>query len=233
MALSAWQPDNNNGGGTPVRWIFYSLLVVNLVYLGVQLTKSLAPRDAAVSLRVPIQAAGGEPLVLLSERSQPTRVDVRRPEAGSLCAVVGPWESHDAANAGAVQLRAAGLPGRVRALSIEKDRLNWVYLPPYADRERALRVLHELQDHGVDSFVVKEGEDANAISLGYFSSAESAEGLRVKMRNAGYPAFVRETSRAVTEYWVYLADQAPEEKPELDIFLQANQSLKLDWVACS
>ena len=27
--------------------------------------------------------------------------------------------------------------------------------------------------------------------LGYFSSEESAEGLRVKMRNAGYPAFVR------------------------------------------
>jgi len=215
-----------------VRWIFYSLLVVNLVYLGVQLTKSLAPRDATVSLRVPAQAAGGEPLVLLSERSQPSREGARRPEAGSLCAVVGPWQSREAANAGAVQLRAAGLPGRVRALNIEKDRLNWVYLPPYPDRERALRVLHELQDHGVDSFVVKEGDDANAISLGYFSSAESAEGLRVKMRNAGYPAFVRETSRAVTEYWVYLADQAPKEKPELDIFLQANQSLKLDWVAC-
>lgn len=233
MALSAWQPDNNNGGGTPVRWIFYSLLVVNLVYLGVQLTKSLAPREAAVSLRVPAQSAGGERLVLLSEKSQPTREGARRPEAGSLCAVVGPWESRDAAHAGAVQLRAAGLPGKVRALNIQKDRLNWVYLPPYADRERALRVLHELQDHGVDSFVVKEGEDANAISLGYFSSAESAEGLRVKMRNAGYPAFVRETSRAVTEYWVYLADQKPEEKPDLDIFLQANQSLKLDWVACS
>ena len=232
MALSAWQTDNNNGGVTPVRWIFYSLLVVNLVYLGVQLTKNLAPREA-VSLRVPTQSVGGERLVLLSERSQPTRDGARRPEAGSLCAVVGPWESRDAAHAGAVQLKAAGLPGRVRALTIQKDRLNWVYLPPYADRDRALRVLHELQDHGVDSFVVKDGEDANAISLGYFSSAESAEGLRVKMRNAGYPAFVRETSRAVTEYWVYLADQKPEEKPELNIFLQANQSLKLDWVACS
>ena len=50
MAWSAWQPDNNKGGGTPVRWIFYSLLVVNLVYLGVQLTKNLGSREQAVSL---------------------------------------------------------------------------------------------------------------------------------------------------------------------------------------
>ncbi len=61
----------------------------------------------------------------------------------------------------------------------------------------------------MDSFIVKTGEDANAISLGYFSSADSAEGLRVKMRNAGYPAFVRETSRPVTEYWLYLPEAPP------------------------
>lgn len=215
-----------------MRWIFYSLLVVNLVYLGVQVVKSLAPQEPSVSLRMSGQPSGGERLVLLSESPQPVRADARRAGAGSVCAVVGPWESRDAALAGSIQLKAVGLPGRVRALNIQKDRLNWVYLPPYGDRERALRVLQELQDRGVDSFIVKEGEDANAISLGYFSSAESAEGLRVKMRNAGYPAFVRETSRAVTEYWVYLADQKPEEKPELRIFLEANQSLKLDRVAC-
>ena len=232
MAWSAWQPDNNKGGGTPVRWIFFSLLVVNLVYLGVQLTKNLGSREQAVSLRMPAQSSGGDRLVLLAEDLQPAREGVSGTESGALCVVVGPWESRDRANVGALQLKAAGLPGQVRALDIQKDRLNWVYLPPYADRERALRVLHELQDHGVDSFVVKEGEDANAISLGYFSSAESAEGLRVKMRNAGYPAFVRETSRTVTEYWVYLTDASPEEKPELAVFLQANQSLEMDRVAC-
>lgn len=216
-----------------MRWVFYSLLVVNLVYLGVQLSKSLAaPREAAVSLRAPALTAGGERLLLLSESPQPTREGGRRLEAGSLCAVVGPWGSSDAAHAGAVQLRAIGLPGQVRAVDVEKDRLNWVYLPPYADRERALRVLQELQDRGVDSFVVKNGEDANAISLGYFSSAESAEGLRVKMRGAGYPAFVRETSRAVTEYWLYLAGQELAEKSELKVFLRANQSLKLSRAAC-
>ena len=216
-----------------MRWIFYSLLVINLVYLGVQLGKELSSSRAEPGLAVAAPPSGGKPIVLLAEQPQPRRTGKRQVAVGALCPVVGPWESRDAAKAGAVQLRAAGLTGQVRALTVEQDRLNWVYLPPYADRERALAVLRELQDHGVDSFVVRDGDDANAISLGYFSSAESAEGLRVKMRNAGYPAFVRETSRSVTEYWVYLTDPAPEEKEELKVFLEANQALKLDKAACS
>jgi len=215
-----------------VRWIFYSLLVINLVYVGFQLTKSLAPEPPSLRLPVSQAAAGGDRLRLLSDSPQPQSVPAASVPGGSLCPVIGPWESREQAEAGAVQLKAIGLPGRVRGLSVQKDRLNWVYLPPYEDRERALRVLRELQDHGVDSFVVKEGEDANAISLGYFSSAESAEGLRLKMQNAGYPAFVRETARDVTEYWVYLSNSKPEDNTDLKVFLEGNQSLGIDKVSC-
>ena len=215
-----------------MRWIFYSLLVINLVYVGFQLTKSLAPEAPSLRLSVSQADAGGERLQLLAEQPQPLSEQAASSSGGSLCPVVGPWESREQAEAGAVQLKAIGLPGRVRDLRVQKDRLNWVYLPPYKDRERALRVLRELQDHGVDSFIVKDGEDANAISLGYFSSAESAEGLRVKMQNAGYPAFVRETARDVTEYWVYLTDSRPEDKSDLAVFLEGNQSLGMDRVSC-
>lgn len=214
-----------------MRWIFYSLLVINVVYLGVQLTKNLAEPSVVAGIPLP-HAEGGTPLVLLAEQPQSRREARQAVASGSLCPVIGPWESESSARAGVVQLRAAGVAARVRGLSIEKDRLSWVYLPPYGSRERALVVLQELQDRGVDSFIVKEGDDANAISLGYFSSEESAEGLRVKMRNAGYPAFVRETSKVVTEYWAYLADSSAEEKPEVKVFLEANQSLKLDRVSC-
>ncbi len=214
-----------------MRWIFYSLFVINLVYLGLQFTKSMTEPAQVAALRLP-SMEGGASLALLAENPQPRRTSRPLVSGGSLCPVIGPWENEDAARAGAVQLKAAGIAARVKALSIEKDRLSWVYLPPYASRDKALVVLQELQDRGVDSFIVKEGVDANAISLGYFSSAESAEGLRVKMRNAGYPAFVRETSKAVTEYWAYLLDNSAVEQPEVKVFLEANQSLKLDRVSC-
>lgn len=214
-----------------MRWIFYSLVVVNLVYLGLQLTKSLTEPARVTALQLP-HLEGGAPLALLSEQPQSHRVARQPVSSGTLCPVIGPWENEDKARAGVVQLAAAGISARVRALAIEKERLSWVYLPPYASRDRALLVLQELQERGVDSFVVKEGDDANAISLGYFSSDESAEGLRVKMRNAGYPAFVRETSKTVTEYWAFLVDSAAAEKSEVKVFLEANQSLKLDRVSC-
>lgn len=214
-----------------MRWIFYSLFVINLVYLGLQFTKSVTEPARVTGLQLP-SVDSGAPLMLLSEQPQPRRSTRQQVASGSLCPVIGPWESEDAARAGAVQLKAAGIGASVKSLAVEKDRLSWVYLPPYGDREKALLVLQELQDRGVDSFIVKEGEDANAISLGYFSSAESAEGLRVKMRNAGYPAFVRETSRTVTEYWAYLVDNSAVERQEVKVFLEANQSLKLDRVSC-
>jgi len=216
-----------------VRWVFYSLLVVNLVYLGWQLASGAVWRAEAPELG----ERGGEvtsapALRLLSEVPQPDRArSAPVPARPGLCPVVGPWSARDDAERARVQLQAAGLSARVRAVTVHKDHLNWVYLPPYQNRERALEVLSELQSRGVDSFIVKAGQDANAISLGYFSSAESAEGLSVKMRNAGYPAFVRETSRPVTEYWLYMPERA-EGAAALEDFLVGNPSVNRDRVAC-
>ncbi|AFT72072.1 Sporulation and cell division repeat protein [Alloalcanivorax dieselolei B5] len=193
-----------------MRWVFYTLLVANLVYLGWHLTvdrlegTSLASSPQSAAKASATGAASS--LALLTEQPQPDRAALAAapPSQTASCTVVGPWSDSDAARRARIQLRAAGLAGRIEPVRVEKDRLNWVYLPPFESRRRALEALNELQALGVDSFVVKEGDYANAISLGYFSSVESAEGLRTKMRNAGYPVFVRETAREVTEYWIYL-----------------------------
>jgi len=218
-----------------VRWVFYSLLVVNLVYLGWQLASGALWRagpSTVIEHADPGEASGAPALRLLSEAPQPDRsMRPDTPPRPGLCPVIGPWSARDEADRARVQLEAAGLSATIRAVTVQKDHLNWVYLPPYDSRERALEVLSELQSRGVDSFIVKAGEDANAISLGYFSSGESAEGLRLKMHNAGYPAFVRETSRPVTEYWLYLPERA-DGASALEDFLVGNPTVGRDRVAC-
>ncbi len=218
-----------------MRWVFYSLLVVNLVYLGWQLASDAVwgAGAAAVTERADVGAPPEAPaLQLLSEAPQPDRaLRAGAPARPGLCPVVGPWSARGEAERARVQLAAAGLAATIRAVSVQKGHLNWVYLPPYGSRERALEVLSELQSRGVDSFIVKAGEDANAISLGYFTSEESAEGLRVKMHNAGYPAFVRETSRPVTEYWLYMPERA-DGAAALEDFLVGNPAVDRDRVAC-
>lgn len=180
-----------------MRWVFFGLLILNVVYLGWKLLGQVAP-PALPSAHVAVPAQ--QQLQLLSEASAAAVTSApNRP----LCVVVGPWPSLRDGEEWRGRLRGVMGDGEVRPVAVRKDRLSWVYLPPTGRREAAMQMLRELQSRGVDSFIVAEGEDATAISLGYFSSAESARGLQVKMRNAGYAAEVRETSKEVTEYWLF------------------------------
>lgn len=217
-----------------MRWVFYSLLVVNLAYLGWQLAT-----DPVKSKSVPLLLANQDDLKkaptlqLLSEvpQSQWASAGTKPVQAG-ICTVVGPWSAQDGAERARIQLAATGLSARIRAVTVSKDRLNWVYLPAYDSREQALEVLGELQSKKVDSFVIKTGDDVNAISLGYFTSADSAEGLKVKLHSAGYPAAVRETSQRVTEYWLYLSEDVFD-ATALDDFLIGNPSRERRRAACA
>ncbi len=55
----------------------------------------------------------------------------------------------------------------------ELPPLHWVIVPPQP-RDVALRQFQDIQRQGIDSYLVTEGENRNAISLGLFESRESA-----------------------------------------------------------
>ena len=62
----------------------------------------------------------------------------------------------------------------------------WVYIPPLADRIKADKKAQELKGLGVaDYFIVQEGAQRHAISLGIFSSEKSASDHLVQLRKQG------------------------------------------------
>lgn len=216
-----------------MRWVFYSLLILNIVYLVWGLVGGASAPDR-VAPASSVAASAPETLRLLDEVDVTTAPENRRVAGRQrLCPVIGPWNGRARAQEALSELENGGYRGTVRPLQVEKERLNWVYLPSYPEREEALKVLRELQSRGVDSFIVGEGEDENAISLGYFASEESAEGLRVKMNNAGYPARVRRTARTVTEYWLYLESGAiTDDGALLRRYLGNHPELEADHAVC-
>lgn len=218
-----------------MRWVFYSLLILNLVYLVWSLVDAGAPAMDPVR-EVQSGPSAPEKLTLLREARESGELEVSRGQLTPrqrLCPVVGPWNERAGAESALKTLRSAGYRGRVHDVDVEKERLHWVYLPPFESREKALEMLRELQSRGVDSFVVSEGDDRNAISLGYFSSADSAEGLRLKMNNAGYPAEIRQTARKVTEYWVYLDSRSiGDDGDALRRFIAERPDLEADHSSC-
>ena len=108
----------------------------------------------------------------------------------------------------------------------------WVHLPPQASREAAVELVMTLKSKGFDSYVVNQaGEMRNAISVGLFSKQASAEGMRDKLTQAGYPAKieVRENGGSTT------TAAAPAASGKLSTFrlrnLDSDQKAKLELLA--
>lgn len=189
-----------------MRWLFVGVVALNLLYFGWRMA---TPVDSAPTA----QAAGGAvqypaPLSLLAETGRaagapaPPALATSAPVAG--CPALGPWQDEAQAKSTVQALAAAGFPAAARVIDIPGAVVYWVHMPPFAGRQQAMRKLRELQAKGIDSFVVSEGADANAISLGSFTSHDSALGVQSRLRAAGYGAEIREQIRDVRQAWVVL-----------------------------
>lgn len=213
-----------------MRWVFFCLLILNVVYLVWNLVSSAVPVRSAVQAPAMSEAS----LTLLREAGVDSRFSsLQSGEKSTLCVTLGPWSEPGPAQKQLAALAGQGYAGQAEPVEVSRDRLHWVYLPAYPSRDDALKVLRELQGRGVDSFIVSEGADANAISLGYFSSPESARGLTVKMQTAGYSAQTRETERVELEFWLYFpVDQLPDGGSALRKIIASNNTLSGKNVAC-
>lgn len=186
-----------------MRWVFVGVVALNLLYFGWRLA---TPDDSqAAQSAPPEEQQYPASLSLLSESGVPPAAPVAATlPAVSGCPAVGPWSEEAEARQTAKALAAGGFPAAVRTVEIRNATVYWVYMPPFAGRQQAMRKLRELHAKGIDSFVVAEGSDANAISLGSFTSHDSAVGVQSRLRAAGYAAEIREQVKDVQQLWVVL-----------------------------
>lgn len=92
-------------------------------------------------------------------------------------------------------------------LVVEQEQISstwWVHLPPFASQAEAQAVINELVIKGIDNFYMRTGELAGGISLGVFSTEESANRGQVELRGRGYEASIREIPRYASKASVTL-----------------------------
>lgn len=216
-----------------MRWVFIGIVVLNLVYLGVHLfSDASAPKVAA---QVPQPTEFPQSLSLLDERPPAGTLPAAAAAVGGAvlqgCPALGPFPGEAPARDVAAVLSAGGFAAAPRSVNVPSATVYWVYLPPAAGREAALRRLRELHSRGIESFVVASGEDANAISLGTFQSRDSALGVQSRMMAAGYPAEIRPQVKDLRQFWVVLDSPAAQGFMELLAPAQAD-GLRLERLAC-
>ena len=109
---------------------------------------------------------------------------------------------------------------------------HWVYIPPLSSVDKAQLVLAELQKAGISAALVTDTALANAISLGNFSSAESADALRGRLMDLGYRAETKVTQSTHDEKWLLLLNAGDVAKVQADRILAGSPSIKRETTSC-
>lgn len=96
-----------------------------------------------------------------------------------MCSVIGWFERENQAEEALSRLSQERRASFVSVVSREVplEDFYWVLVPPLPDRQAAIALFRELDEQGVESYVVPDGEQENAVSLGLFRSRASAERL--------------------------------------------------------
>lgn len=205
-----------------MRWIVLALLLANIGLYAWFQTAGRPPLPAVAGKAAPREA--GEPIVLVGEAPEVKRreappVASPKPQAGELCALLGPFEEEYLGEDIVERLRALQVDAALRDVEMRGQMRYWVFLEPMESRREAFRRLRELQAAGIDSYVIPKGELTNGISFGIFSEPERARALADELSRKGIGVRTREEPQSYRERWVVLPPGGAEKLAE-DFWVQ-------------
>lgn len=194
-----------------MKWIFLSLLVVNIALISMQWLSS-----RGISLPPEYEEGkGSERLKLLSEVNGGLSVG----ERSALCLLLGPLESREQAGLMLKVLNGDDENARLVVQNVKKAPSYWVYYDNFLDKT-ALAMSVEFKLKEVDSYVVGTGKLKGSLSLGVFENIDLAYRLKKMMKKKGYDTKISEITKVDNEFWLLLsAGYAAENKKKIDEML--------------
>lgn len=158
---------------------------------------------ASVTDEAPIDPApSGPPIDARTGDAESIPDQLAGPPPAPLCGALGPFAEEISAKQVLGRLVDAGIVAALESREVVARYDHWVHIPPLADRDAALRVLHQLQQRRIDSFLITDGELANGISLGIFSRQGSAQKLAARHQSLGFDIAIRPLPRNEVQRWL-------------------------------
>lgn len=197
-----------------MRWIVFFLVILNMlifIWFSFQDDQSNQLEENNSAL---VDFSAVEAISLLTElptESLDSKDNRRDPASDprnesfnstNYCAIVGPFSEVISAKQFMARLSERALPSELVSIMQELAVTNWVYIAPQTDRKKALAILKDLQEKNIDSFLITDGDYANGISLGSFSSLDSANAVLAERKEQGYPVSLAVKSRQQKTYWL-------------------------------
>jgi len=120
---------------------------------------------------------------------------------GPVCFNIQGIESESAREKFTIEISQKKVQVLARGTSPGERIRYWVMIPAFENAESAAPMLQKIKKMGIsDYYFVRNGENQNAISLGVYSTPQSAERRLEQMKFKGLDAVLREVPYPVTRY---------------------------------
>lgn len=202
--------------GSRLKYLFYILVLVNLVFLAWKfgldrfpppgreskndVTLAMDPLDSLSPEDTEFELLPAEPDPL------PLTPEAGEGEGGSLkplCLALGPYASREEAKAGLEILKPAVQEARVIAVPGDREDGFWVLYPKARSREGAFANRQMLMNRGIyEIWLFDRGPLAGAISLGLFKSQEEADAAVQGFRAKGVATRVKPRIVLGEAFWI-------------------------------
>jgi len=207
-----------------MRWIFYTLIALNLGYFIWQVAVT-SRVHTVIPPQLNARANSGDSIKLLAEaREEIKPVAQTKSEesansiaaapnpiregnavgAGSLCDQFGPFVDASSRSLFVNFLLGLNFRPQVFKESLVLEPFYWVYLPPLESTMRALEIMSELKAKSVEAFLISEGELKDGLSLGVYQDDAAVGALRGAVKEMGFNIEVLKKSRSYEAEWVQL-----------------------------
>ena len=186
-----------------MRVIFYGLVLVNLLFLGWSEWIDVPPPPAPSSI------ANLPRMTLVSELPPDKRAALASKmsleTSPQQCVSVGPFDDPATAGKAATVLLAKGFTPQQRVAESPAVRRVWVYLDAFRSDATEMRVLHRLEQAGIDDAEAMPADaGGRRVSLGLFTDSRLAEQRAKVVRAMGFKPAMTQRMLPGTVYWLDL-----------------------------
>ncbi|HEB82186.1 MAG TPA: SPOR domain-containing protein [Gammaproteobacteria bacterium] len=124
-------------------------------------------------------------------------------EPSASCYTLGPFRDIGKLRALTRDIRSYVETADFRGKEKTEQSLYWVYISPLENRKEAIATGKRLRAKKIkDFYIIREGENINGISLGYFRNKKGAEGLVRRVQKQGFDARIEPVFKTYTVYWL-------------------------------
>lgn len=186
-----------------MRIAFYALLLVNLLYMAWAewVDVPAAPAPSSIAKLPPLKLLSDVPPA--ERQAQASKMSLETP--ASVCVSVGPFDDPATTAKAANLLLADGFTPQQRVAESPAVRRLWVYLDQFRSDATEMRVLHRLEQAGIDDAeAMPAAAGDRRVSLGLFTDNTKAQSRVLAVQKMGFHPLTAERVLPGTVYWLDL-----------------------------